>query len=98
MVEKIIKAKLLAERQSNYTQYVFQDIENNEYIMCTKLPNWLVPEVDINDIGFLKFQEVIAGEKYYNPNEEGYINYKYSGVYFINFIRESNINKTNLIL
>lgn len=89
--------KLLAKREGTYTTYVFQNLDKEEYIMCTKLPNWNVPEVDIGDIGYLQYKEVLAGDVFVNA--EGEVSrYRYPNVYFINFINRSVSNKKEIIL
>ena len=46
----VIKAKLLALKEDqNYITYVFQNLCDNSYIMCTRLPNWESPVININD-------------------------------------------------
>ena len=98
MIELIKEVQLLAFREGNYTVYVFKCITTDEYIMCTRLPNWQVPNINIKDIGFLQYQIVKAGDKYITPNGET-IYYKYSNVYFINFINKAdNINNKEIIL
>lgn len=37
--------------------------------------------------GYLTFEPVEAGTQYYNPNAAEYCLYKYSGIYFINFVK-----------
>lgn len=95
---KIDLVKLLAVRDGVYTTYVFQNQETSEYIMCTRLPNWQVPEISIGDIGFLEYQYVKAGESYFNPQLQTMEKYLYSNVYFINFIQNINILKNNEII
>ena len=59
----IIKAKLLALKEDQkYIIYVFQNLDDNSYVMCTRLPNWESPVININDIGYLNYKEVIGGE------------------------------------
>lgn len=94
----IEEVELLAIREGEYTMYVFQNIETQKYIMCTRLPNWQVPEVNIGDIGFLEYQIVKAGESYYNPGTEISVLYKYSNVYFINFVLRNKILNNNEII
>lgn len=78
--------------------YVFKNLENNNYIMCTKLPNWQTPDVEIGDEGFLKYESVKAGESYYDPESgEAHI-YKYSNVYFLNFVKKTEIVNDTIIL
>ena len=78
--------------------YVFKDIDNNSYIMCTRLPDWKVPDIEINDEGFLKYQYVKAGESYYNPETGQSCTYKYTNVYFINFVKKCEITNDSIIL
>lgn len=99
MTEQINKVKLLAIREGKYTIYVFQNLDIPGYIMCTRLPNWQVPLININDVGFLKYQTVIAGEEYFDVQSQKNIKYNYSNIYFINFIDEKELIKnTELIL
>lgn len=89
----IIEAKLVAIRNGYFTLYVFEKLGTKEYIMCTRLPNWQTPDINIGDIGFLQYKEVLAGEKYYNPETQIEEIYKYSNVYFFNFVLKSDFNK-----
>lgn len=99
MTEKINKVELLAVRQGSYTNYVFKNLDESGYIMCTRLPNWKVPTINIGDIGFLKYHIVIAGDEYYDPVTANKVVYNYSNIYFINFIDEEEfITNTELIL
>lgn len=91
MQECIKEVKLLAVREGNYTTYVFQTLDTKEYIMCTKLPNWKVPEIQIGDEGFLQYQVVQAGEEYFSIAEQKNIRYNYSNIYFNNFILKTEI-------
>lgn len=98
MVEFIKEVQLLAIRSSVYTTYVFKVIKENEYVMCTKLPNWQVPEINVGDVGFLQYQIVKAGDLYVTP-EGDQIAYKYSNVYFINFVLKTDaVMKKEVIL
>jgi len=98
MVEKIEEVKLLAVREGTYTVYVFKVIERDDYIMCTRLPNWQVPEIAVDDVGFLQYQIVKAGEDYFDPKTEKTVKYLYSNIYFMNFIQKSNILKNNILI
>jgi len=98
MTKNTVHAKLLALREGTYTMYVFQDLDNNAYIMCTRLPNWQVPEIQLGDAGFLEYQHVIAGEEYFDPAQEKMIQYLYTNVYFINFVQKTDILKNNEII
>lgn len=98
VVEFIKEAKLVAIRDSTYTMYVFSLLKEMNYIMCTRLPNWQVPEISIGDSGFLKYQTVEAGDQYITPEGE-IINYKYTNSYFLDFINKTdNVYKDEIIL
>jgi hypothetical protein len=91
------KVKLIAIKDSYYTIYVFKKLEGEGYIMCTKLPNWQTPDVTLGSEGFLHYQNVKAGETYYNPATDKKETYKYSNIYFINFILETDISNNEII-
>lgn len=86
-----VRSQLVAKKDGIYTTYVFKLIDSEGYIMCTKLPNWDCPDIPINSIGFLMYEETIAGDKYYDPATESYSTYKYTNVYFKDFLED---NKT----
>lgn len=98
MNKNVAEVKLLAIRDGTYTIYVFQNISTNEYIMCTRLPNWQTPNIQIGDIGFLEYEIVKAGEFYYDPIKQTDSQYLYSNIYFINFVLKTNILKNNEII
>jgi hypothetical protein len=88
-VEKIISAKLIAIRDGVYTMYVFRNLDNDEYLMCTKLPNWQTPDIIVGDCGFLQVEIVKAGEEYYDLENNKQSKYLYSNIYFKNFIKNT---------
>lgn len=95
MVKEYIKeVELVAVRNSVYSIYVFKSLTDSEYIMCTRLPNWQVPEIEIGMTGFLQYQIVSAGDEYITPDGET-ISYRYSNCYFINFVNKSDVVKGN---
>ena len=98
-MDRITEAKLLAVREGVYTLYVFKDNINNTFIMCTRLPNWQIPDVTIGDEGFLQYQTVKAGEEYFDVTTGEKNTFKYTNVYFVNFVKKSeDINKETIIL
>ena len=97
MVDIVKEVKLLAIRSGTYTIYVFKVLDTNEYVMCTRVPNWQVPQINVGDIGFLRYQIVKAGETYITPDGEE-ISYKYSNIYFINFVNRSDVMKNSEII
>ena len=94
----VVNVKLIAVKHGRYTIYVFKNLQNNSFIMCTKLPNWQTPNVEIGDEGFLKYVEVVAGQEYFDPVTNSNKKYNYSNIYFENFIKESDVVNSNIIL
>lgn len=98
-MENTVYAKLLAIKDGNYTNYVFKNLDNNKYLMCTKLPNWKIPDIALNEEGYLQLEYVEAGSEYFNVNLEKNKKYLYSNVYLKNFIRKSiNMNENSEII
>lgn len=98
MTEYTTEVKLVAKRSSTYTNYVFKDLNTNNYIFCTRLPNWQIPEIDIDDTGYLQYREVKAGDEYINPDTGECIIYRYDNAYLINFVKKSEIIKNKEIM
>lgn len=94
------KGVLVAKKSGIYTNYVFQIATDSfdKYIMCTKPPNWDVPDIKIGDVGFFTYKIVEAGESYFNPKNNEIEKYNYTNVYFINFIEECEPKKNEKIL
>lgn len=100
-----VKAQLVAKEKDlfDYTTYVFKCLEDNipfgkKYIMCTRVPNWQAKDVDIGDVGYLEYEEVQAGDKWFNPQDNTYTPYKYTNIYFIKFIEQKDNSKKDVIL
>lgn len=93
-----VRAQLVARKDGIYSTYVFKLLDDNSYIMCTKLPNWDCPDIKINSIGFLTYEEAIAGEKYYIPETDEYGTYKYTNVYFKNFLEDVEQNNVEIFI
>lgn len=98
MVEKTEHVELIAKKEGTYTVYVFENVRNYQLIMCTKLPNWQVPELNIGIRGYVSYQVINAGEKYFNKLSQKYETYSYSNVYFQNFINEPKIKNNRIEL
>lgn len=100
-----IKAQLVAKEKDllNYTTYVFKCLENNipfghNYKMMTRCPNWDHRDIDIGEKGFVEFEEVNAGDKWYNPQTETFEHYKYTNIYFIKFVKEVDSSTKDILL
>lgn len=96
MTEFVVKAKLVAIREGEYTKYVFH-LENGEYIMCTRLPNWETPNIKQNEDGFLRYKIVSAGEKYRDSELKEHT-YHYNAIYFDDFVKETRQTTNQIIL
>lgn len=94
----VTEARLLAIRGGNYTMYVFLDITYGGLIMCTKAPNWQTPDIKVGQEGYLKYEIAEAGKEYYDPATDTKIKYKYSNIYFINFVSKSEVINDEIIL
>lgn len=89
---QVVKAKLLQifEQPDGYVIYIFQDLNNYDYIWTTLVPNWNMQTIPhIGDIGFLKYKAVEAGsDTWYDPVKQIKVPYKFTGMYFEGFILE----------
>ena len=98
-MEQIIFAELIAIKDSQYTIYVFKNLETNSYLMCTKLPNWQTPDINVGDKGFVLIEQVKAGQEYFNIQTQENSKYQYTNIYFKNFIKESvKIQNSEIII
>ena len=88
----------MAIREGLYTLYVFQEEDTFNYVMCTKLPNWQTSDIQVGDIGFLKYKEATAGEEYYDAQTGIVRKYLYTNLYFLDFIKKSEISNNKIIL
>lgn len=91
---KTIHAKLKTKQEGQYTLYVFDDLEQpldsiDKYITVVRLPNWTSKLPDIDECGYLQFEIVNSGEKYYRRDTGEICLYNYTNNYFINFIPEN---------
>ena len=92
MNEIAIRATLVAKKYGLYTVYVFRNLDTQEYLMCTKLPNWDSNDISYGVSGFLTYENAIAGQKYFNPRSQIFGVYNYTKMYFKNFIEDSQHN------
>lgn len=96
-----IRCKLVALKEGTYTIYVFDNLDKDiideyKYIMCTRVPNWeTCDEPKLEEIGYLQFNFVKAGDNYFHTGLLEQQVYKYTAYYFINYIKEpEKINLT----
>ena len=89
-------ATLVAKKSGIYEIYVFQQ-DNQEFIMCTKLPNWGVYNINIGDSGFLTYEYANAGEEYFDRDTNEKRIYRLTNIYFKDFIKDIK-SKEKIIL
>lgn len=83
---------LVQKKEGLYTVYVFQK-DNQEYLMCTKLPNWGVYNINRGDSGFVTVEFVESGDKYLDRETNTIKIYKFDQCYFKEFIPDKSISK-----
>lgn len=80
-----------------YTTYVFENLENasfgHKYCMITRWPNWQCRNVDIGEIGYVTYQEVIAGQDTWWDGSKN-VPFNYSNLIFIKFIKENKLDNS----
>lgn len=105
MMRKVLRAKLITLQNEidGYITYVFENPEakltSEKYIMCTRFPNWRTDNINIGDEGFLEYNEVSAGDDYwFDYYNNQYVPYKYTNNHFVNFIKDKEPIKKQIIL
>lgn len=89
----IFHGELLAYKENNsYITYVFRNLDTNGYEMCTRLPNWDCQFLKIGDTGYIKTKFVQAGKDTWFDGEKE-IFYKYTNIYFENFVPDKLTDK-----
>lgn len=84
---KTIKALFCAKETRIYSLYVFQNLENKEYLMVTVLPEWHVPPLKKDEVGYLNYEDAQAGDEYVDTKTDQICKYKRTNLYFKEFIK-----------
>ena len=85
-----------------YTNYVFKRLDHNdfddEFILCTRFPNWNQSFFEIGDIGFVTVRYVREGiDQWYDGRKLNY--YKSTNIIFLKFIPlKPKVELTEIIL
>lgn len=100
---KYIKCRVLEVRNGDYTVYAFINLDakkmSKKYLMCTRLPNWNVPDIKVGQEGILAYKPVIAGiDRWYNAEELTFHPYRHSANYFIDFVPITHIIDDNRVV
>lgn len=91
---KVIHAKLITFKENigGYIVYVFENLADGTYEICTRLPRWEIPILKIGDVGFLKYGEMVGGkDTWYDPESCTHNYYRKTQVYFIDFVYEKPV-------
>lgn len=99
-----IRCKLVAQENDfgGYISYVFRNLDSNvpfghKYCLVVRCPNWQHRALELNEIGYLTYEEVYAGDNWYDPQTGEMVPYKYTNCYFLKFVKEDNSNKDIII-
>lgn len=94
-----IRSKIVAKRDGQYTRIVFEDLNREptddlKYVTVVLLPNWNYGEtLNIGETGYLQFESVSAGvTKWFDREIKDFKVYNYDANYFINFIKQKEMN------
>lgn len=98
--------ELLAQERDfgGYITYVFKILESNlsfghNYVMVTRFPNWQTRDLDNGEVGYLTYNEVIAGkDTWYDNVSQKFIPYNYSNLIFIKFVKQQDNNQKDIII
>ena len=96
--KRTIYCKIKAIQAGFYTNIVVEDLTREwtdpyKFITVVRCPNWECPEsINIDDVGYLCYQPVREGEQWYNSQTKEFDVYKYTNMYFMNFIRETDVS------
>lgn len=95
-MRRTVYGTIVAYQEGQYKQMVIKNLDELEnswdrYIMMTICPNWQGVLPKLNDTGYIEFEEVKGGDNYFRVTTGNIDTYKYSGCYFLNFIKEPEI-------
>lgn len=98
-----IHAKLLAKEHDigGYTTYVFENLDDapfgHKYLMLTRWPNWQARNIDVGEVGYVTYKEVIAGQDTWWDGTN-FIPYNYTNIIFIKFVKENKDNSKDILI
>lgn len=86
-----IYCKIKAIQKSQYTLVIAEDLNRSfeddlKYVAVTLLPNWQQKAFDVDDEGYLTFESVDAGEKFFNRETNEHEIYRFTANYFHSFV------------
>ena len=100
-----IKCKLVAKENDllNYITLVFKVLETNcpfghSYCMVTVFPNWQSRIPELQEVGYLEYDEVTGGiDTYYDRCTDAIVKYNFSNLIFKKFVKEQDNFKDIII-
>ena len=106
MTTYTVKCKLVAKENDilNYKTLVFKILENNPpfghaYCMVTMFPNWQSEAPEIDEIGYLMYDQVEGGiDTYYDRTSDSIVKYNFSNLIFKKFVKEQDNSKKDIII
>ena len=105
MTTYTVKCQLVAKEDDilDYHTLVFKILENNipfghSFCMVTVFPNWQATLPAIGETGFLMYDEVIAGDSYYDRNTDSIVKYNFTNLVFSKFVKEVDNSKKDIII
>ena len=103
MEEITLRVKLNAKYYDigGYLIYVFENFEytntRDKYIMCVQFPNWNQADIDIGDVGYVRYRQVEGGVSQWYDGEKMHV-YKHTNDVFLKFVKEpEKVDKEFLI-
>lgn len=97
-MQQVVKVEVEAIKNGIYTVYVFRNLNTDEYLMCTRLPNWEGADLQVGQVGFLSYNFVKAGDPWFNNKTQGYNLFSYTNNYFEKFVHEKEQKNDCLII
>lgn len=86
------------KQDGSYTVYVFQDLTNDEFIMCSRCPNWQGDLPQLMQEGFLHYRDVVAGrDTYFDSSSGEFIAYQYTNTYFQDFVPITHVLRNGYV-
>lgn len=98
-----ILAKIcLIRNEGNYILYIVENLNynkwDNQYLLCVRYPNWEHRDLKENEIGYLTYTPIKAGETYLNNITGNMDTYKYSHIRFDKFLDINNEEDNTIVI
>ena len=86
-----------------YQLLVFKNLETpcpfgHNFCMLTVFPNWEARVPDIGEVGYVNYQEIHAGDTYYDRTNDSIMRYNFDNLVFYKFVKEVDSSKKDIII